>query len=399
MISIIIPIVREEKAKKLIQYLKSYKTEIPFEIVCETDWNRIGCPKMVDWLTRKTKFDWVMFLGDDTLPEDGFLEEAVNAVSLLPEFDLYKWGMVGLNDEIHDGNQLATHWMCHKNVLGFTGGEFFHTGYKHQYCDRELIDIAKANNFYVWAEKAKIKHNHFINDKSENDEHYQRAYSAKNAKHDLFLYIKRKYKRSGVSLAIGLPIVDSKIHTQFFLSFSVLDKPRNCQLIFPSTPSGNSDIGVIRNMMCWDALKYGHTHLLMMDTDQIYHDADLIFKLLSHKKDIVGGKVHRRYPPFEPILNIDKKHVDDKIIEKGGLIKVETTGAGCLLINLSCLEGIEEPWFEIKDKKGEDINFCYKAAKAGKKVYVDCDVNIGHLSMIEVDNNLYQLFKKLNMRK
>jgi hypothetical protein len=55
--------------------------------------------------------------------------------------------------------------------------------------------------------------------------------------------------------------------------------------------------------MIWlkQALVKRCTHLLMMDTDQTYPQ-DTITKLLSHDVTVCGAVIHRRYPPFEPIL-------------------------------------------------------------------------------------------------
>jgi len=392
-ISIIIPVVRPEGAERCIKAITDDCPKVPYEIIAEEDTQGIGCPKMVKHLAAKARYDWVMFLGDDTIPQPGMLWEAVP----FPGFR----GMVGLNDQIHNGNDLSTHWMCHKDMLKLTGGEFFHTGYNHQYCDQELLDIAKENNLFVWAENAKLVHDHpHINGKQD-DEHYRRVYASESAKHDLFLYLRRKLARSGVKLAVGLPITDAQVFTQFFLSFVSLDMLADCRLIYPTTPSGNSDIAKIRTGLCEEALQLGCTHLLMLDTDQVYHDKDLIPRLLAHKKDIVGGKVHRRYPPFEPILNVGGYHVDDSEIEKGGLVRVDSTGTGCLLIDLTKLENVGHPWFapmpmEDGTMTGEDIGFCKKAAAAGLEIFVDCGVEIGHLANFQVNNALYQIWKKLN---
>ena len=202
-----------------------------------------------------------------------------------------------------------------------------------------------------------------------------------------------------MKLAIGIPITDEKVYTQFFLSFVRLERPEMCTLVYPSAKFHASDIGKVRTNLCEQAIALGCTHILMLDTDQVYHDEDLIQRLLSHNVDIVGGKVHRRYPPFEPILNVNRAHVDDDIIERGGLVEVDATGTGCLLIRLAALEDIEYPWFELSrgdDGRtiGEDIGFCYKAAAAGYKVFVDCSVQIGHLALIQVGETLYNLWKK-----
>ena len=204
-----------------------------------------------------------------------------------------------------------------------------------------------------------------------------------------------------MKLAIGLPIFDEKIHTAFFVSFLGLDKPENTMVIFPTIPSGNMDIALIRESLCEQAIGSGCTHVLMMDTDQVYHDQDLIMRLMAHDLDIVGGKVHRRYPPFEPILNVNHEHVSDDEINAGGLIKVDATGTGCLLIKTECLKDIPRPWFEITTKPdgskiGEDIGFCYKAAAAGKQIFVDCGVSIGHLATMQVDGAFYKVWNKIN---
>ena len=207
-----------------------------------------------------------------------------------------------------------------------------------------------------------------------------------------------------MKLAIGLPISDDKVYTQFFLSFVALDKPEGTVVLYPKTQFHTSDIGKVRDSLCVQAIEAGCTHLLMMDTDQVYHDEDIIKRLLDHRKDIVCGKVHRRYPPFEPILNIGRKHVSDELIEKGGLIEVDATGTGCMMIDLDVLRAVEMPWFNngINDEGGvvgEDVNFCYKAKEKGFKVFVDCDVTIGHIALVQVGQTLYNVFKKLNKVK
>ena len=393
MISVIIPIVRPKKAARCIAALAD--NSIDFEVISEVDHNHIGCPEMVKKLAERAKYDWVMFLGDDTIPEPNMLDHAAEYID--------DWVlMVGLNDGIH-GDGLSTHWMVHKDILKHTGGEFFCTEYSHCFCDKELADIAKENNGFVFAHKAKFKHDHPSVTGAEYDSHYKRAYSEDVFKKDMATYRRRKRERlseGGVRLAIGLPITDEKIHTQFFLSFITLDLPNDCFVLFPSIPVHQSDIGKIRNDLCEQALDKGCTHILMLDTDQVYHDSDLIFRLLNHRLDIVCGKVHRRYPPFEPILNRGRFHIDDAEIEEGGLIEVDATGTGCMLLNLEVLDNVEHPWFELSMNEegkpvGEDIGFCYKAKDAGYRVFVDCGVEIGHLALIQVGGSLYQLWKKI----
>jgi hypothetical protein len=201
-------------------------------------------------------------------------------------------------------------------------------------------------------------------------------------------------------LAIALPVSDEKIDTLFFYSFVILDKPDDCHLVYPRTQFHSADIGKIRTDLCHQAIDLECTHILMMDTDQVYHDQDLIERLLAHDKDITCGKVHRRYPPFEPILNVGDGHVSDEEIDKGGLIEVDATGTGCMLIRLDILKDIPTPWFEFAESDGknvgEDINFCKKAKKAGFKIFVDCGVEIGHLATVQINESMYNMWKIAN---
>ncbi|MFH2076714.1 MAG: hypothetical protein ABIJ57_15450, partial [Pseudomonadota bacterium] len=156
------------------------------------------------------------------------------------------------------------------------------------------------------------------------------------------------------------------------------------------------------------SLNLGCTHILFMDTDQIYLDVDMIQRMLDHKKPIVGAMVHRRYPPFDPLLfrgETGKLYsVPDEEIRPNGefsdLVSVDRTGSGCILVDTSVFLEISEPWFELRlnpdgTPVGEDIAFCEKAKASGFEIFVDCSVHIQHLSLMAVDWSAYQLYKKV----
>lgn len=189
-ISVIIPVIRPEKAERCIAALKIDSSFKDFEIVTDEDKNRIGCPKMVKDLVGKAKYDLVCFLGDDTIPQPGMLSRALDAMGTLPG----GWGMVGINDDVrppHTDKPVA-HWLADKRLLALLGGEFFHTGYVHCWCDNELTDRCKALGRYVFAEDAKVLHDHPILNPEADDADYRRVYLPKNYTHDLRLYRRRK---------------------------------------------------------------------------------------------------------------------------------------------------------------------------------------------------------------
>ena len=185
LVSIIIPYIRGEKAYDLADSLSGLTGAKDFSTWLRPDKTRIGCPKMVKILTDQCNSDLVCFLGDDSLPQKNFLKEAIHCMSLMHE----GWGLVGFNDRT--GRTLPTHWLAHKKLLPHLGGEFFHTGYKHCYCDNELQTRAMEIGRYRWCEKAVVLHDHPLINGAAYDEDYKRVYSQEYLRHDAELFQKR----------------------------------------------------------------------------------------------------------------------------------------------------------------------------------------------------------------
>ena len=397
-VSIIIPFIREDRVKECIGAIKE-NAGLPddkYEIIAELDKDRIGCPKMVKKLVDRSKYELVMFLADDTVPQKDFLIRATKGMN---NFDGL-WGLVGLNDGMQDGNDLATHWLANKKLLDYLDNrEFFFTGYNHLFCDRELTDIAKSIGRYYWAEDSIIKHNHPSANKEYIDQDYLDVYSYEPARKDHKLYLSRKKARGVIKLGIGLPLTDNKVYTNFFASFVAMEKP-DFTLLMPHAPG---TIEAIRNNIVVQALRDQCTHLIMMDTDQVY-PTDTITKLMSHRKDIVAVNVHRRYPPFDSILyrgTLGKYvHVPDEECFSGDLIEIDATGCGCVLYDTEIFLDIDPPWFEHYvhlDGRvvGEDIDFCSKIRTFGHKIYADTSIEVGHTSVMVINRDFYLVYKQL----
>lgn len=183
-VSILVPIIRLEGANRLFRSLIicGYGD---CEISCEVDKERIGCPKMVKKLVDKASNDIVVFLGDDTVIKKGCIEEAYKVMQTFEG----GYGLVGLNDM---ETEEPTHWMAHKKLLPEIGGEFFHTGYKHCFCDNELQYRAEELGRYKWAKEARLSHLHPMWDTAKDDDDYKRAYSS--YEEDKQIFIKRNPK-------------------------------------------------------------------------------------------------------------------------------------------------------------------------------------------------------------
>ena len=394
-ISVIIPVVRPVKAKICIDSVKKFLSGA--EIITEIDVNRIGCPRMVNMLTEKSNNDWVLFLGDDTEMEEGFENAIVETINDMGD----DWfGVIGVYTE--PGN-FQGHWIAHKKMLDLLpDGQFFNEAYSHCYCENELKEIAEEEGRWTKCEGAKLLHHHPINEgRDADDEFYADAYSDKTFSHDKATYIKRKRKRLS-KLAIGFPLVDPTVPIQFFQSFACMDKPSEYCLLMPQFAHGpySENIAAARNSLVEQAQDEGAKYLLMLDTDQVYPN-DTLTKLLSHRVDVCGVRVHRRWMPFDPIFmrgDIGKyESVSEEEMYSGDLIDIDATGAGCLLFDMKIFDKIEYPWFklDVKDEKpvGEDIYFCSKARKAGVRICVDTSIEVGHLTTVEVNRFLHQICK------
>ena len=211
-----------------------------------------------------------------------------------------------------------------------------------------------------------------------------------------------------IKLAIGLPLVNRMSETAFWKNFMRMEKPKIYQFLMPegAIPSITA-MSAIRNSLVAQALECGATHLLQMDTDQDY-PLDTIPRLLTHVRnglDIVTAKVHRRYPPFDSLMM--RRNPDVEILPNGrrpyvtltiaewldkGLVEVDATGTGCMLVNLDVFEKLEYPWF---DSDAEDIGFCEKAKEAGYKVMVDTSLEGGHYSESLITKEFHVLYCSL----
>lgn len=143
-----------------------------------------------------------------------------------------------------------------------------------------------------------------------------------------------------------------------------------------------------------DALMQDCTHALFIDTDQIF-PMDTAHRLLRWGKPVVACNIPLKTVPSYPTARArggDRNPFGTPIYSNSsanpmGLEKVWRVGSGIMLIDLSIMEKIDKPWFEIRwsDKHsqfvGEDWFFVKRVEDAGFDVYIDHDLSrhIGHV--------------------
>jgi len=211
-------------------------------------------------------------------------------------------------------------------------------------------------------------------------------------------------KISNFKLGICFPLSFPMVPSDFFISCMTLKLPESVIL-----REENGPIDALRNNLVIQAEKNNCSHIVMMDTDMIYHP-ETIVRLIAHKLPIVGALCYRRYPPFDPLLLKGDPIVGYESMDEwqeNELIEVDATGTGCLLFNMSVFRKMPAPWFKFRDNPnnsiggviGEDVGFCWDLKKAGYKIFVDTSIPSKHLTNMAVCDNTYRLYKAMKTKQ
>lgn len=210
-------------------------------------------------------------------------------------------------------------------------------------------------------------------------------------------------KISNFKFCIGFACSWPHISFPFFRSFIMMERPE-----FTPIFATNGPIDGLRNKIVEDAKSIGASRLLMPDLDQTY-PIDTITKLLAHNLPVVGAMVHRRYPPFDPLMLKGDINTYQAIEEweDEDLVEVDATGSGCLIYDMRIFYELPPPWFKFRPNPdpeyvgivGEDIGFCSDLRKAGYQIYVDTSIKCGHLSIMEITEETHWLYKSLKKKQ
>lgn len=157
----------------------------------------------------------------------------------------------------------------------------------------------------------------------------------------------------------------------------------------------------LRNRLMRDAKERGATHLLWIDSDQSF-PPDTARRLLAHNLPVVACNIATKKLPSNPTARVKSNELGGERVyshNQTGLQRVWRIGTGVMLIRLSCLEGIPQPWFniewneEIQDHVGEDWYLCDKLEKHGVAVRIDHDLSreIGHIGEMIYDHDLVEM--------
>jgi len=187
-------------------------------------------------------------------------------------------------------------------------------------------------------------------------------------------------------LLIAIPCGTPYVPIDFMMSILAMDKP--------VTHTFDLTMGIIidhaRNRLVENALENKCTHILFLDSDMTF-PKDIISKLLSYDKNIVGGMYVNRHNQKTVVAYKKKKkggmYVNIIADDFKGLIKVDAIGTGALLIKTDVFKKLSKPWFRFAIHKptgtviSEDIMFCKLAQENGYNIWCDTDCKCGHLTL------------------
>lgn len=201
-------------------------------------------------------------------------------------------------------------------------------------------------------------------------------------------------------LAIGIPSLEM-VHTDFMISLLGISMDIKSRPI-PGYEGGtkvsvinkrSSVIAQLREDIVEEALKMGATHLLWVDSDQIFpvHTAR---QLITHDKDVVACNIAvKRIPSLPTARKFVPEHplVGDIVYtkpESTGLEKVWKIGCGIMLQKMDVYKKIPAPFFRFDynpetKSVGEDWWHCELLRNAGIDIWIDHDLSkqVGHLGM------------------
>jgi hypothetical protein len=394
-VSIIIPVMRPEKAKRCIAAIVN-NIDMPqreYEIIVEEDKKGRGCPKMVKRLANKTKADIVCFLGDDTIPQKGFMTNALKAMAALPD----GWGMVSFNDNPNTSLS-AAHWLCHKKLLPHLDGEFFHTGYTHCFCDNELMIRCQQIGRYIYAYDAFVYHDHpSVHKDAETDEVYGKVYDEKVYERDHTLFQKRmannwkdpdpvEKSKEPLKICVTLPSNDMiYADTAMCLTRLCAQESMKGRRLFIINPK-MSIIKLARNEIVENGKSLEADYIFCIDSDMIF-PADTISRFMAHDKEFVCGDYVRRRPPFTTVVTgVDGKPINHNAEDLPALLEIKGGAMGVALIKMSVFSNMEQPYFDDPYRGdmtflGEDYYLSNKLRQAGVKLYCDTELSktVGHI--------------------
>ena len=198
---------------------------------------------------------------------------------------------------------------------------------------------------------------------------------------------------------ICVPCMD-QVPAQFAQSLACLEKEGQVAVAFQIS----SLIYTARNELGKKAIDMGADYVLWLDSDMMFAP-DILKKMMARERDFVTGVYYRRVQPFSPVLfdqlDITEEgttfHNVDVVPEE--LSEIAACGFGCVLMKTQVLfdvAAIYQDMFSPIGGCGEDLSFCHRARSIGYKIFVDPQIQCGHVGHHVITKEFYEAYKGVN---
>ena len=187
-----------------------------------------------------------------------------------------------------------------------------------------------------------------------------------------------------------LPLSWNFVPRQFFLSWYDMHQYSLGKYRLALMTSDGAYSDTLRDDMAKNAMLINCDYIYWIDADQTYpsNSPEVLMKHIDSGKMIVGGVTPHRangYPNIYAACDDSPLYKQSKTLLGGGLVKVDATGLGGIMMNPEVFRKMEYPWFrmswdkEINDRLGMDFTFYKNCERAGIDVWCDTDLVYGHL--------------------
>jgi len=329
----------------------------------------------INYAFKNSSLNFFMYAADDVIPQPNWFNILLKKFNSNPTL-----GVLVPNDNltlaVQEGRG-APHAVIKREYVNRFGGASFpgsgilmHEGYRHAFCDTELMEVAKKRNSFLYVPESVVIHNRPPLGDENNDEVYKLG--LKTWKEDMVEFETRmKENKNNISIFVATPMHAGTCTDGFTKSCLALQREadkKNIDIEFVFL-SGDSMITSARNTLVHAFLKTNFTHLLFIDSD-ITFDGSQVLDMALKDIDIIGGVYPKKHISWDNIYHaikngIKKEHlplvasnyvvnsISGKPIELGSLelVEVRHLGTGMMCIKRSVFESLmsKVPTYTIGD--------------------------------------------------
>jgi hypothetical protein len=336
----------------------------------------------INYAFLNSNLEFFMYAADDVIPQPGWFTILLNEFKKNPNV-----GVVVPNDNltlaVQEGRGAPHAVIRREYVNKFNGASFpgsgivMHEGYRHAFCDTELMEVAKKRKAFLYVPESVVVHDRPGLSEKNVDEVYKLGLQSWNE--DMMEFENRmKQNKNNISIFVATPMHAGTCTDGFAKSCLALQREadkKDIEIEFVFL-SGDSMITSARNTLVHAFLKTNFTHFLFIDSD-ITFEGHQVLDMVLRDIDVIGGVYPKKHISWDNIYHavrsgVKKEHlpliasnyvvnpISGGPIELGGreLIDVRHLGTGMLCIKREVFELLKSkvPTYVMGDALDKNYN-------------------------------------------